>query len=80
MLGLGGSGWGATAAATSSSSAKKDVKDLRELKELLSSVPQFQELKSKFSVHINIAQECMAVFNEKKLAQVGEIEQDLACG
>jgi syntaxin-binding protein 1 len=56
------------------------VKSLKDLKETLSAVPQFQELKSKFSVHINIAQECMAIFSRNKLADLAGVEQTLATG
>ncbi len=31
-------------------------------------------------MHINIAQECMLLFEKFKLAQIGSIEQDLATG
>lgn len=59
---------------------KGGVASLQELKEVLGSVPQFQELKSKFSVHINMSQECMVLFNAQKLADVAGVEQDLATG
>lgn len=58
----------------------RGVNSLQELKDTLSSVPQFQELKSKFSVHINMSQECMMLFEKCKLAKLAGVEQDLATG
>lgn len=65
---------------TGGKSGGDTVNSLRELKEKLASVPQFQELKSKFSVHLNMVQECMHIFTSRKLAEVGGVEQDLATG
>ena len=56
------------------------ITSINELKETLSSVPQFQDLKSKFSVHISITQECMQIFNNKKLHQLASVEQNMATG
>ncbi|KAJ3270376.1 vacuolar sorting protein VPS33/slp1, partial [Borealophlyctis nickersoniae] len=56
------------------------IDSLKEMKETLSSLPQFQEMKTKFSVHINICQECKVMFERRRLDAVGLVEQDLATG
>ncbi|ORY04742.1 Sec1-like protein [Basidiobolus meristosporus CBS 931.73] len=54
--------------------------NLRKLKDMMSSLPQFQELKEKYSVHLSIAQECMAIFDRYKLGDIAGVEQDMATG
>ncbi|KAJ3123490.1 vacuolar sorting protein VPS33/slp1 [Nowakowskiella sp. JEL0407] len=54
--------------------------NLKEMKDTLSALPQFQEMKSKFSVHINICQECKSLFERRKLSLVASVEQDMATG
>ncbi|KAJ3365900.1 vacuolar sorting protein VPS33/slp1 [Allomyces arbusculus] len=53
---------------------------LKDMKATLAAMPQFQELKQKYSIHISMAQECMTVFEKLKLAETGAVEQDLATG
>ncbi|KAI8917070.1 Sec1-like protein [Powellomyces hirtus] len=53
---------------------------LKHMKETLSSLPQFQEMKAKFSAHINICQECKNMFERRQLDIVAAVEQDLATG
>jgi syntaxin-binding protein 1 len=45
------------------------------MKKMLATLPQFQNMKEKFSVHLNIAQECMALFERERLAETATIEQ-----
>ncbi|TPX69077.1 hypothetical protein SpCBS45565_g02765 [Spizellomyces sp. 'palustris'] len=52
----------------------KGIDSLKQMKDTLSSLPQFQEMKSKFSVHINICQECKTMFERRQL------DMDLATG
>ncbi|KAI3636808.1 hypothetical protein MIR68_005075 [Amoeboaphelidium protococcarum] len=54
--------------------------NLKDLKEMMSAIPQFQELKSKFGLHMAMAQECLALFNRYKLEEIAAVEQDLATG
>ncbi|OZJ04359.1 hypothetical protein BZG36_03209 [Bifiguratus adelaidae] len=56
------------------------VRSLRDMKDTLANLPQFQDLKTKYSAHISIAQDCMAAFEKTKLNQVGTLEQNMACG
>ncbi|KAJ7199509.1 Sec1-like snare protein [Mycena haematopus] len=53
---------------------------LNDMKEMLASLPQYQEQREKFSLHLNMAQECMALFEKDKLPLVATIEQDCATG
>ncbi|CAK5269873.1 unnamed protein product [Mycena citricolor] len=53
---------------------------LNDMKEMLASLPQYQEQREKFSLHLNMAQECMALFEQDKLPLVAGIEQDCATG
>jgi syntaxin-binding protein 1 len=59
---------------------KADVTSLAQLRDMLSSVPQFQEQKGKYTNHINLVQECMGLFGKSKLSELGTIEQNLSTG
>lgn len=50
------------------------------IKDMMASLPQFQEEKEIYALHLNMAQECMAFFEKKKLMDVGLVEQTLATG
>ncbi|KAI9223501.1 Sec1-like protein [Blastocladiella britannica] len=54
--------------------------DLKTLKDTLAAMPQFQEMKQKYSIHINLTQECMNSIQRHKLVEVGDIEQTMATG
>ncbi|KAJ1560234.1 vacuolar sorting protein VPS33/slp1, partial [Cladochytrium tenue] len=56
------------------------LESLSKMKDTLTSLPQFQEMKTKFSAHINICQECKSIFERRKLDSVASVEQDLAVG
>lgn len=49
--------------------------DVNDLKDMLASLPQFQTQREQFSLHLDMAQECMNIFEKKRLAQVGNVEQ-----
>ena len=42
---------------------------------MLAGLPQFQELKEAYSLHLTMAQECMNVFQARKLADIASVEQ-----
>lgn len=54
---------------------KNSAKSLKDMKEMLTNLPQFQDLKAKYSAHLSIAQECMSFFERHKLNSVGNLEQ-----
>ncbi|KAG8958292.1 vacuolar sorting protein VPS33/slp1 [Tulasnella sp. 419] len=53
---------------------------VNDMKDMLASLPQFQEQREKFSLHINMAQECMDIFAKRKLTDVASVEQNCATG
>ncbi|KAI9464216.1 Sec1-like protein [Boletus coccyginus] len=53
---------------------------LNDMKDMLANLPQYQEQREKFSLHLNMAQECMAIFEKDKLSQVANVEQCCATG
>ncbi|KAF7299290.1 hypothetical protein MIND_00877900 [Mycena indigotica] len=53
---------------------------LNDMKDMLASLPQYQEQREKFSLHLSMAQECMGLFEKDKLPLVASIEQDCATG
>ncbi|KAI7903180.1 Sec1-like protein [Cokeromyces recurvatus] len=62
------------------SGPKNAAKSLKEMKEMLTNLPQYQDLKAKYSAHLSIAQECMSYFERHKLNSVGNLEQNMATG
>ncbi|KAI7907869.1 Sec1-like protein [Cokeromyces recurvatus] len=63
-----------------STSGSTTVATLNDMKTMISNLPQYQEMKSRFSAHMNIANECMQEFKDQNLEEIGLIEQDMACG
>ncbi|KAG1499673.1 hypothetical protein G6F48_006908 [Rhizopus delemar] len=57
---------------------KSAIKNLKEMKDTLTNLPQFQDMKAKYSAHLSIAQECMSYFERHKLNSVGNLEQNMA--
>ncbi|KAI0319969.1 Sec1-like protein [Amylostereum chailletii] len=53
---------------------------LNDMKDMLASLPQYQEQREKFSLHLNMAQESMALFEKDKLPTVATVEQNCATG
>ncbi|KAI8639642.1 Sec1-like protein [Parasitella parasitica] len=53
---------------------------LNDMKNMISSLPQFQEMKTRFSAHMTIAGECMEEFTNQNLEEIGLLEQEMACG
>eukprot|EP01103_Thecamoeba_quadrilineata_P010884 TRINITY_DN2471_c0_g1_i2.p1 TRINITY_DN2471_c0_g1~~TRINITY_DN2471_c0_g1_i2.p1 ORF type:complete len:442 (-),score=90.41 TRINITY_DN2471_c0_g1_i2:42-1367(-) len=51
---------------------------LQEMSQLLKAMPQFHEMKTKFSLHLDIAGKCMSIFTQNQLERIARIEQDLA--
>ncbi|TFY68838.1 hypothetical protein EVJ58_g779 [Rhodofomes roseus] len=53
---------------------------LNDMKDMLANLPQYQEQREKFSLHLNMAQECMGIFERDKLPNVATVEQNSATG
>lgn len=48
---------------------------LSAIKEMMAGLPQFQEMKGAYSLHLTMAQECMNIFQNNKLADLASVEQ-----
>lgn len=57
-----------------------DATSLNAIKDMLAGLPQFQELKEAYSLHLTMAQECMNIFQRHKLPDIASVEQTLATG
>ncbi|KAH7097732.1 ras opposite [Auriculariales sp. MPI-PUGE-AT-0066] len=53
---------------------------LNDMKDMLANLPQYQEQREKFSLHLNMAQECMDLFQKQQLPNIGVLEQNCATG
>ncbi len=57
-----------------------DATSLNAIKDMLAGLPQFQEMKEAYSLHLSMAQECMNIFQKRKLPDIASVEQSLATG
>ncbi|KAI8067499.1 Sec1-like protein [Gongronella butleri] len=62
-----------------SSGGQSSVRSLNDMKNVIANLPQFQEMKTKFSAHMAIASDCMTEFTKQNLEAIGLIEQNMAC-
>ncbi|KAF8317774.1 Sec1-like snare protein [Cantharellus anzutake] len=53
---------------------------LNDMKDMLASLPQYQEMREKFSLHLTMAQECMDIFEKRDLKKIANVEQQCATG
>ncbi|BEI82705.1 hypothetical protein CcaverHIS002_0305730 [Cutaneotrichosporon cavernicola] len=53
---------------------------INDLKDMLASLPQFQEQRDQYSLHLDMAQECMNMFEHRKLNLSANVEQCCATG
>lgn len=54
--------------------------NLNVIRDMLAGLPQFQEMKEIYSLHLTMAQECMNRFQHNKLPDIASVEQTLATG
>ncbi|KAI9729291.1 MAG: vacuolar sorting protein VPS33/slp1 [Cirrosporium novae-zelandiae] len=57
-----------------------NANSLNNIKDMLAGLPQFQEGKEAYSLHLGMAQECMNMFQQHKLADLASLEQSIATG
>ncbi|RSL71810.1 hypothetical protein CEP54_001116 [Fusarium duplospermum] len=57
-----------------------DTTNLNTIRDMLAGLPQFQEMKEAYSLHLTMAQECMNIFQKHKLMDISNVEQTLATG
>ncbi|KAJ5757771.1 uncharacterized protein N7511_006465 [Penicillium nucicola] len=50
------------------------------IKEMLAGLTEFREGKNAYTLHLNMAQECMKYFQDRKLLEVSSIQQSFATG
>ncbi|KAK8090991.1 hypothetical protein PG994_000496 [Apiospora phragmitis] len=60
--------------------AEADSTNLNTIKDMLAGLPQFQEMKEIYSLHLTMAQECMNIFASRKLPDIASSEQTMATG
>ncbi|KAK4126143.1 Sec1-like protein [Parathielavia appendiculata] len=53
---------------------------LHDIRDMLAGLPQFQEMKQAYALHLTMAQEAMNIFQKYKLADIASVEQTLATG
>jgi syntaxin-binding protein 1 len=51
------------------------VNGLNAIKDMIAGLPQFQSMKEAYSLNISMAQECMNIFQQRKLPDVASVEQ-----
>ncbi|KAK2730333.1 Sec1 family protein [Colletotrichum kahawae] len=59
---------------------EQDTTSLNAIRDMLAGLPQFQEMKEAYSLHLNMAQEAMNIFQHHKLPDIASVEQSLATG
>ncbi|OGE52869.1 hypothetical protein PENARI_c009G07151 [Penicillium arizonense] len=57
-----------------------DKHNVNTIKEMLAGLTEFQEGKNAYTLHLNMAQECMKYFQDRKLLEVSSIQQSFATG
>ncbi|KAJ5262293.1 hypothetical protein N7524_007598 [Penicillium chrysogenum] len=57
-----------------------DKHNVNTIKDMLGGLTEFQEGKSAYTLHLNMAQECMNYFQSRKLLEVSSTEQSFATG
>ncbi|KAI0014439.1 Sec1 family protein [Xylariaceae sp. FL0662B] len=60
--------------------SNNDPTSLNAIKDMMAGLPQFQEMKETYSLHLTMAQECMNIFQRHKLADMSPTEQNMATG
>ena len=65
---------------TESSPPQGEVSSSVDLRENMNALGEFEELKAQYLLHKSITDECLAVFEQKKLMEVALVEQDLVTG
>lgn len=57
-----------------------DKANVNTIKDMLAGLTEFQEGKNAYTLHLNMAQECMKYFQSRKLLEVSSTEQSFATG
>ncbi|RAL13026.1 Sec1 family protein [Aspergillus homomorphus CBS 101889] len=57
-----------------------DKANVNTIKDMLAGLTEFQQGRDAYTLHLNMAQECMKYFQDHKLLEVSSVEQSLATG
>lgn len=57
-----------------------DTTNLNSIRDMLAGLPEFQEMKEAYSLHLTMAQECMNLFQHHKLPDIASVEQTMSTG
>ena len=57
-----------------------DVNSLADMSKALRAMPEFQELREKYALHISLANQCISEFGTQSLESICYLEQSLATG
>lgn len=60
--------------------ANADTTNLNSIRDMLAGLPEFQEMKEAYSLHLTMAQECMNLFQHHKLPDIASVEQTMSTG
>lgn len=53
---------------------------LNAIKDMIAGLPQFQQMKESYTLHLGMAEKCMNIFQQHKLPDLASVEQCLATG
>ncbi|KAJ3156758.1 vacuolar sorting protein VPS33/slp1 [Geranomyces michiganensis] len=70
----------ASFALNGSTSSGGSLDAIQKLKDTMAHLPQYQEMKTKYSIHTSICADAMSEYNHNKLERVSSLEQDIAVG
>ncbi|CAD8191115.1 unnamed protein product [Paramecium pentaurelia] len=59
---------------------KEQNLSLKQMTDIVKTMPQYQELVAKYTMHMEIVEKCLEIYRQKDLQEVGELEQTLATG
>ncbi|KAJ5091932.1 hypothetical protein NUU61_006802 [Penicillium alfredii] len=80
VLGKLGDDFGKFRAANPQFADDNNKSNVNTIKDMLAGLTDFQEGKNAYTLHLNMAQECMTFFQKRKLLEVSSIEQSFATG
>eukprot|EP00297_Palpitomonas_bilix_P003784 CAMPEP_0113893618 /NCGR_PEP_ID=MMETSP0780_2-20120614/16206_1 /TAXON_ID=652834 /ORGANISM="Palpitomonas bilix" /LENGTH=601 /DNA_ID=CAMNT_0000883955 /DNA_START=79 /DNA_END=1884 /DNA_ORIENTATION=- /assembly_acc=CAM_ASM_000599 len=56
------------------------ARDVKDITEAVKQLPQYREIIAKYSLHLTMTKEAMALFNKTNLEEIGMLEQDMVMG
>ena len=59
--------------------SNQNVQSLEQIKEFINKYPQFKKLSGNVSKHVSLISDLSSLVSKRKLMEVSEVEQELAC-